>query len=165
MKNRGFTIVELLIVIVVIAILAAVTVVSYRNISASAKDSERLNDINAVSKALAQYRIVNGHYPRYDDMVSNTLVWVKANMKWANVDSFKAPGGTDANSFANSTAPAINTYSYRVFFTRAGVQRECTQAQLNVAPAMTVQSCDRYELRWRSQQNNQVQLLRSRYGW
>lgn len=39
-KNSGFTIVELLIVVVVIAILATITIVSYQGISSRAKDSQ-----------------------------------------------------------------------------------------------------------------------------
>lgn len=38
-RGKGFTIVELLIVVVVIAILAAITVVSYNGITAQAEDS------------------------------------------------------------------------------------------------------------------------------
>lgn len=61
--NRGFTIVELLIVIVVIAILAAVTIVAYNGIQSRAKDSQRLADIAAITKALELYKTQNGQYP------------------------------------------------------------------------------------------------------
>ncbi len=44
-KSRGFTIVELLIVVVVIAILAAITIVSYNGISRQAKNSALQSDI------------------------------------------------------------------------------------------------------------------------
>ena len=43
---RGFTIVEVLIVVVVIAILAAVTVVAYNGITASAKESALRSDLS-----------------------------------------------------------------------------------------------------------------------
>lgn len=39
--QRGFTIVELLIVVVVIAILAAISIASYNGITSSAKNSDR----------------------------------------------------------------------------------------------------------------------------
>src|SRR6478735_9272751 len=63
-KHRhGFTIVELLIVIVVIAILASITVVAYSGIQVRARDSQRLSDINAIAKALELYKTQNGQYP------------------------------------------------------------------------------------------------------
>ena len=62
-KPRGFTIVELLIVIVVIAILAAISVVAYSGIQQRARDSQRENDIKILTKALELYYIDNGKYP------------------------------------------------------------------------------------------------------
>lgn len=61
--NKGFTIVELLIVIVVIAILAAITVVSYNNIQQQARYSVMQQDIATMNKAILMYYSVNGHYP------------------------------------------------------------------------------------------------------
>ena len=60
---RGFTIVELLIVVVVIAILAAITIVAYNGIQARAKDSQADSALNQVKKALELYKIDNGFYP------------------------------------------------------------------------------------------------------
>ena len=62
-EQKGFTIVELLIVIVVIGILAAITVVAYNGIQARAKDTTRSNDLAAIQKALELYKTDNGTYP------------------------------------------------------------------------------------------------------
>lgn len=62
-KNSGFTIVELLVVIVVIGILAAVTVVAYGNVSLKARDNVRKSDIASIMKAMELYYIDNGQYP------------------------------------------------------------------------------------------------------
>lgn len=61
--KRGFTIVELLIVVVVIAILAAITLVSYNGISSRAENSAALTEFNHVKKAVAIYRAENGEFP------------------------------------------------------------------------------------------------------
>ena len=63
MNRRGFTIVELLVVIVVIGILTAVTVVSYRGISERARDSRRLTDMHNITNLLELYKAQNGSYP------------------------------------------------------------------------------------------------------
>ena len=164
-KQKGFTIVELLIVIVVIAILASISVVAYNGIRARSADAERQSDISSVGKKLAQYRILNSHYPRYDDMVHNNLVWIHANLPGLPDDALVAPGGTDTNSFNSSTSPPTNVYSYRVYFDdNDGTQRFCNQTNLNNY-GKAVTDCDRYELRWRSEATNSVTMIRSRYGW
>lgn len=62
-KNQGFTIVELLIVVVVIAILAAITIISYAGITARANESAvKLQASNFQKKAEA-YNAEVGNYP------------------------------------------------------------------------------------------------------
>ena len=61
--TSGFTIVELLIVIVVIAILAAISIVAYNGIQARARDNIRYQDVKAITKALELYKVDNGNYP------------------------------------------------------------------------------------------------------
>lgn len=58
-KKDGFTIVELLIVIVVIAILAAITIVAYNGIQARARDNVRKQDLAYLAKALKLYAVDN----------------------------------------------------------------------------------------------------------
>lgn len=61
-KNRGFTVVELLIVIAVVAILAAITVVSYNHMQARSRDAARVNDLDSIAKALQIYHLDNANY-------------------------------------------------------------------------------------------------------
>lgn len=65
MKNSkaGFTIVELLIVIVVIAILAAITIVAYNGIQARAKNSAAQSTATTVAKKAEIYNTEIGNYP------------------------------------------------------------------------------------------------------
>lgn len=62
-NGRGFTIVELLIVIVVIAILAAITIVAFNGVQQRARDTQRLADIKTIVKALELYKTTTGTYP------------------------------------------------------------------------------------------------------
>ena len=62
-KENGFTIVELLIVIVVIAILATITVVAFNGIMDRAKATSLQADLNNASKKLKLYQADYGYYP------------------------------------------------------------------------------------------------------
>ncbi len=61
--ERGFTIVELLIVIVVIAILAAIVIVAYNGIQNRAKTTKAQTNANAVQKVAEAYNADNNVYP------------------------------------------------------------------------------------------------------
>ncbi|MBC7943014.1 prepilin-type N-terminal cleavage/methylation domain-containing protein [Candidatus Saccharibacteria bacterium] len=62
--SHGFTIVELLIVVVVIGILAAITIVAYGGIQTRARDTIRINDIKSLQEVVELYNIKNGTYPQ-----------------------------------------------------------------------------------------------------
>lgn len=59
----GFTIVELLIVIVVVAILAAISIVAYNGIQDRAEASKTVTAVKAYKEALTMYRLDHGEYP------------------------------------------------------------------------------------------------------
>lgn len=65
----GFTIVELLVVIVVIGILATITIISYTGISNKAITVSLISDLDSASKQLKLYYIDHGTYPTI--MVAN----------------------------------------------------------------------------------------------
>ena len=62
-KSHGFTLVELLIVIVVIAVLAAIVMIAYGGVQAKARDSARDSAFSQYKSALEAYKVYNGHYP------------------------------------------------------------------------------------------------------
>jgi prepilin-type N-terminal cleavage/methylation domain-containing protein len=61
--TSGFTIVELLIVIVVIGILAAIVIVAYQGVQQRARNSQIMSGVTAYQKALNMYSTLNGSYP------------------------------------------------------------------------------------------------------
>lgn len=62
-KDRGFTIVELLIVIVVIGILAAITIVAYNGVQNRAKTQSGQAAASNVQKKIEAYNAAVGSYP------------------------------------------------------------------------------------------------------
>lgn len=61
--KHGFTIVELLIVVVVIAILASISVVAYNGIQLRSRNSKQLTAVKMYLSALNSYALDNGSYP------------------------------------------------------------------------------------------------------
>lgn len=61
----GFTIVELLIVVVVIAVLATVGTVAYAGVQRRARDAKRLSDIQTIDRAIKAYYAVHGDFPNH----------------------------------------------------------------------------------------------------
>ena len=62
-QERGFTIVELLIVIVVIGILAAITIVAYNGVTARANTTTAQSAASAVGKKIEAYNAEKTGYP------------------------------------------------------------------------------------------------------
>lgn len=62
-QKTGFTIVELLIVVVVIAILAAITVVAYTGVQQRTRYSIMQSDISTMNKAILMFYSEKGYYP------------------------------------------------------------------------------------------------------
>lgn len=63
-KQKGFTIVELLIVIVVIGILAAISIVAYNGIRTRANNTQTIDAVKQFVKAYNLYAADNGGYPQ-----------------------------------------------------------------------------------------------------
>ena len=54
-KKFGFTLVELLVVMAIMAILTVVVTSSFKTVQIKARDSRRKNDLSSLSKALTMY--------------------------------------------------------------------------------------------------------------
>lgn len=63
MKKKGFTFIEILVVVSIIAVLIAVGVISYGSIQKRSRDARRKSDIEQIRSALEFYRSDNGYYP------------------------------------------------------------------------------------------------------
>ncbi len=61
--RRGFTLVELLVVITIIGMLSTIAIVSLNSSRVKARDTKRLADLKQISTALELYLGDNGHYP------------------------------------------------------------------------------------------------------
>src|SRR3954467_5245394 len=93
-RQSGFTIVELLIVIVVIGILAGLVITTFSGIQQKARDTERETDIKALHGQIEAFWAQKGYYPSRADMNDQAAGgFVATNLKGLDAGSFKDPKG------------------------------------------------------------------------
>lgn len=155
MYRRGFTIVELVIVVTIMAILLVLGVVNLRSAQASARDDERRTDIENLSLHLEIFyrsgiegSANTGRYPS-DGLVDYGASFITENLRDLDLKSVMAPGVTDplvtlkmANNNTQTTAgvspqPSTSEYIYQ------SLQQDgtlCTE---------TLQMCSKFNLYYR----------------
>lgn len=104
-KNRGFTLVELLIVIAVIAILVAIVVVSYAGTRNNALKSSYESTAQQVKLKLGEYFTDNNYYPANKSAVITYLNSINAGS--SVVDEF-TKADYSYGSYANSSKAACS---------------------------------------------------------
>jgi len=137
-KNQGFTIVELLIVIVVIGILVGLVYVTFTGVTQKRRNSERQTDIGALNAHIEAFYAQTDNYPTFAQL--NDASWRGTNMKGLNPDALVDPkGGT-----ITSTPPGANTfhYSYTPTQSSGGSATACSSADVDTNDT----ACDTYTL-------------------
>lgn len=104
-KIRGFTLIEILIAVAIIAILTAIGIVSYSSVNKRSRDAKRIGDLEQIRSALEMYRSDYGFYPSvntgpfssdYVSALSDTLVT-----------------GMYIPSLPTDPQPTVHTYLYK----------------------------------------------------
>ena len=83
----SFTLIELLIVVAIIGILAALIIVSVTSAAAKARDIKRQEDLRNIQKALEMYYTSNGSYP------NNNNTWTGVGCSNNDFNRNSCPGG------------------------------------------------------------------------
>ena len=133
---RGFTIIELLIVIVVIGILATITAIAFNGIQQRARDTQRNSDIGIITKALELYYIDNGAFPAGDGSTTINSSWsTTADASWASLMTKLRPYFNTSPKDPIST-PGVNVhssgYNYAYFSNRSTGTSYCGANQLQM---------------------------------
>jgi prepilin-type N-terminal cleavage/methylation domain-containing protein len=91
-NKQGFTIVELLIAVVIVAILATLPVAAFSGAQQRGRDTQRVSDMNTIVKALEMYKIQTGSYPA--PSTTNTIESWEVSSKSPNqfLSSLKTTG-------------------------------------------------------------------------
>ena len=103
-RALGFTIVELLIVIVVIGILASLVVVAYNGVASGARDKAVISDMDGVEAELVRYQTKNSGAD------ISGLSWYSPGTANPNI-KFKVTNGNIVDVVANATDYCIRIYN------------------------------------------------------
>lgn len=93
-KNKGFTLIELIVVITIIAVLTVVGIVSYTGTGKKSRDSRRMADLEQIRMALELYRQGTGStYPADEDsLVPNYIQSIPKGPKGEDYVYVRASG-------------------------------------------------------------------------
>lgn len=81
-RNRAFTLIEMLVVVLILAILAALIVPRVVNRTSDAKRAKAASDISTLSSLLQQYRIDNDSFPTTEDGLNALRVQPSDAQNW-----------------------------------------------------------------------------------
>jgi len=117
--SSGFTIIELLIVVVIIGILSTLVVTTYSGVQAKNRNSDRQASIDTIQGQLETYYVQYSKYPTVDNL--NDSVWRQANLKNLAADNLQDPHWSDKNvacaqngKAVVATKPAADCVAYQV---------------------------------------------------
>ena len=90
-NKQGFTIVEIILVIVIIGILTGLVTNAFGGLQDDARDSERKTDVQALASDLEKYYTDYGIYPTLANL--NDQAWVDSNLGGVTEETLVDPRG------------------------------------------------------------------------
>ena len=126
-SQQGFTIIELLIVVLLLLILGSIVILTYSGVQTKNRNSERQSTVDTIQGQMEAYYAQYNKYPTLANL--NDPNWRAKNTKDMGEDALKDPRWKNTNKQCTNTAtskaiaadqPTDNCYSYQVTGSDAG---------------------------------------------
>lgn len=149
--KRGYTLVELLIVIVIIGILTTIAFVGFGKIQADARDKERHSNATIIAEALEKYYDKNGEYPSVPSVTDTSISNVKTKLGIVDSDVLVMPKSPNVtvNSITKDEK-AVDKLAYN----GESNTSENDQCQNNASGG-----CDEFTLEWINENGEEGQIV------
>jgi prepilin-type N-terminal cleavage/methylation domain-containing protein len=109
--RKGFTLIEILIVVAIIGILASVVLIGLAPAQKRGRDARRLADLKEVQTGLELYYGKCGHYPGTSDDCSTAPAG--GDVAWANLTDTLTKGGIGVNQVPHDPSTG-SSYKYGI---------------------------------------------------
>ena len=154
--SKGFTLIELIVVIAVIGILAGISIVGFSRYQADTRDARRSSSVTSISEALEKYYDINGEYPSCSAVSAAGTIVSQTTLKGINQSTLIAPqaGSSDTNSIKCTSSGSILTSSGVDFFEYQGDgSSDCNGSG----------SCLQFTLKYKDESSGTIKSISSRH--
>ena len=136
-RNKGFTLIELMIVVAIIAIIAAVAIPSLLGAKKTANEATAIANLRTISTCCEQFRNVNGRYPtaigELNGGATNYIDEVLASGNKSGYDYNLADTGNDSTYTCNADPDSASSGDRHFFVDESGVIRSALGGAAGVA--------------------------------
>ena len=154
-RIHGFTLVELIVVIAIIGILAAITIVGLTRYQADTRDARRESSATVIAEALEKYYDNNGEYPSCSAISAAGATVTSTTLKGMDQTSLLVPTApaSETNSIKCNSAGSVLTISGADFYEYVGD---------NSAACNTNVSCLSFKLKYKAESGPEIKTITSR---
>jgi len=113
-RRQGFTLVELLLVLVILGALAAIVVPKFAGRTQQAKETQAITQISAFETALNSFEVDNGYYPQGSDGLSELINPPKNASNWRGPYIKELPNDPWGNPYIYENPGKVNTSGFDI---------------------------------------------------